>query len=173
MFQIATSFQQPDTVSFYNIVVFIHVAAAIVAFGVTFAYPIIDAALHRPGNLHHLAWWHRTQGELGQKLITSAATVLLLAGIYLAAAGPYDFGDTFVSAGIVIIVVVLGLGGALFAPTERKAAEIAERDISAAAGGQVRLSAEYDAIARRLSMAGILTSLLVLVAVFLMVIKPV
>src|SRR5437763_16044133 len=119
MLTLATSVQTPDTVSFYNIVVFIHISAAIIAFGVTFAYPIVDAILHRPGNLHHLAWWHRVQGELGPKLITASATVLLIAGIYLAAAGPYRFGDAFVSIGIIIVVVLLGLGGAFFAPTER------------------------------------------------------
>ena len=118
MFALATSFQEPDTISFYNIVVFIHIMAAIVAFGVTFAYPIVDAILHRPGNLKHLGWWHRVQGELGGKLITLSASVVLLAGLYMSAAGPYDFGKTFVSIGIVIIVVLLGVGGAFFAPTE-------------------------------------------------------
>jgi uncharacterized membrane protein len=172
MLALATSFQEPDTVSFYNIVVFIHITAAIVAFGVTFAYPIVDAVLHRPGNLQHLAWWHRTQVEIGQKLVTLSASVLLLAGLYLAAAGPFDFGSTFVSIGIVIIVVLLGLGGAFFAPSERKAAELAERDIAASAGGEVKLSAEYVALAGRLRIVGIASGLLVVVAVFVMVMKP-
>jgi uncharacterized membrane protein len=172
MHLLASSFQQPDTISFYNIVIFIHISAAIVAFGVTFAYPIVDAMLHRPGNLQHLAWWHRVQGELGPKLITSAATVLLLAGIYLAASGPYDFGSTFVSIGIAIVVVLLGLGGAVFAPTERKAAELAERDISAATGGVITLSGEYQAVARRLRIVGVISAGLVLLAVFVMVMKP-
>jgi uncharacterized membrane protein len=172
MLALATSFQEPDTVSFYNLVVFIHITAAIVAFGVTFAYPLVDVALHRPGNLQHLGWWHRTSVEIGQKLITSAATVLLLAGIYLAATGPFDFGSTFVSIGIVIIVVLLGLGGAFFSPTERKAAELAERDIAASAGGEVKLSAEYEALASRLRFVGVAASGLVVLAVFLMVMKP-
>ena len=172
MHLLASSFQQPDTISFYNIVIFIHISAAIVAFGVTFAYPIVDVILHRPDNLQHIAWWRRVQTEIGQKLITSAATVLLLAGIYLAASGPYDFGSTFVSIGIAVIVIVLGLGGAFFAPTERKAAELAERDISAAEGGVITLSAEYEAVARRLRTVGAVTGGLVLVAAFVMVMKP-
>jgi uncharacterized membrane protein len=139
---------------------------------VTFAYPIVDAILHRPGNLQHLGWWHRVQGEMGQKLITLSASVLLVAGIYLGAAGPYDFGDTFVSIGIVIIVALLGMGGAFFAPRERKAAEIAERDIAAAAGSEVKLSSEYEAVAQQLRIGGIIASVLVLLAVFLMVNKP-
>jgi uncharacterized membrane protein len=172
MLALATSVQAPDTVSFYNVVVFIHISAAVIAFGVAFAYPLVDAVLHRPGNLQHLAWWHRVQGEIGQKLITSAATVLLVAGIYLAEAGPYGFSDTFVTLGMVIIAALLGLGGAFFAPTERKAAELAERDIAAAAGGEIKLSAEYEAIAQRLKIVGIVSVVLVLIAVFVMVVKP-
>jgi uncharacterized membrane protein len=109
---------------------------------------------------------------MGQKLITLSASVLLVAGIYLGAAGPYDFGDTFVSIGIVIIVALLGMGGAFFAPRERKAAEIAERDIAAAAGSEVKLSSEYEAVAQQLRIGGIIASVLVLLAVFLMVNKP-
>jgi uncharacterized membrane protein len=172
MLAVATSFQEPNTISFYNIVVFIHISAAIVAFGVTFAYPIVDAILHRPGNLQHLAWWHGVQGELGKKLITISATVLLIAGIIMAASGPYDFGKPFVSIGLVIIIILLGLGGAFFGPTERKAAELAKRDIAAAADGEVKLSAEYEAVAARLRTVGIVSWVLILIAVFVMVIKP-
>ena len=38
---LATSFAEPGKVTFYNVVLFIHIAAAVVAFGVTFGYPII------------------------------------------------------------------------------------------------------------------------------------
>jgi uncharacterized membrane protein len=172
MYTFATSFQQPDTVSFYNVVIFIHVSAAIIAFGVTFAYPILDMIVHRPSNLRHVGWWHRAQHDIGQKLIAPAALILLLAGIYLASSGPYNFGSTFVSIGIVIIVVVLGLGGAFVGPNEHKAGELARRDIDAAAGGEIKLSAEYAAVAQRLRVGGMFSSALVLVAVFLMVVKP-
>ncbi len=74
----------------------------------------------------------RVQGEIGRKLVTLSATVLLIAGIYMAATGPYNFGKPFVGIGVLIIVVLLGLGGAFFAPTERKASELANRDIAAA-----------------------------------------
>ena len=48
MLTLATSVQQPDTVTFYNFVVFIHILAAIVAFGVTASYPIVDARAASP-----------------------------------------------------------------------------------------------------------------------------
>ena len=169
---LATSLQQPDTFSFYNLVVFLHITAAIIAFGVTFVYPLIDVVIHRPANRHHLPWWYRLQALIDQRVTTLAATVVLLAGIYLAAAGPYKFSSTFVSIGIVIIVVILGLLGAFLAPTERKLADLAERDIAASAGGDVRLSGEYEALASRLRMVGAVASGLVLIAVFVMVMKP-
>ena len=37
---LATSFQVPGELSFYNLVVFIHIAAAVVVFGALFAYPV-------------------------------------------------------------------------------------------------------------------------------------
>lgn len=172
MTALATSFYEPDHISFYNIVLFIHITAAIVAFGITFAYPLIDAILRRPANRKHLAWWHETQVDLGRKLITGSGTLLLLCGIYLAATGNYTFKQTFVTIGLVLIIVLLGMGGALFAPTERKLAEAAARDIAAAGDGEVALSADYEALANRVKIYGITANVLILIAVFVMVMKP-
>ncbi len=169
---LATSYYQPDTVSFYNVVLFIHIAAAVIAFGGTFTYGLVEAVVTRPEQRRHLAFWHRLQRELGAKIITPAAIVILAAGIYLAAAGNFGFGDTFVSIGIVIIVVLLGLGHAFFMPTELRAAEAAERDIEAAGDGEIVLGAEYETLAKRLMVVGIASNLLVLVAIFVMVMKP-
>src|SRR4051794_38332389 len=131
---IATSFYEPDKVTFYNVVLFIHIAAAVIAFGGTFTYGLVQAVVTRPEQRRHVAFWHRLQHEVGNNLITPAAIVILLAGIYLAAVGNYDFAKAFVTIGIVIIVVLLGAGHAFFAPNELRAAEAAERDIAAAGG---------------------------------------
>lgn len=158
--------------SFYNVVLFIHISAAVIAFGVTFAYPLIGIYVTRK-EPRMLPTQHRIQARLGQLLITPAATVLLIAGIYLGAQGPYKFGSTWIGAGIIIIVVLLGLGGAFFAPHERRAAQLAERDLAAAPpGGDVVFSAEYDAVAKRIAIVGSAANLLILVAIFLMTIKP-
>jgi hypothetical protein len=169
---LATTVQTPNTLSLYNVVIFIHITAALVAFGVVFAYPVVDVVLNRPGNLQHLGWWLETRATIASKLITYAALVLLLAGIVLASTGPFDFGHTFVGAGIVIVVVLLGLTGAFLTPQERKAAALAKRDIAAANGGEITLSAEYKAVIARLNAVGVFATVLVLVAIFLMVIKP-
>jgi uncharacterized membrane protein len=166
---LATSFNQPDKVSFYNIVLFLHVLSAIVAFGITFAYPMIFASLTRAGNVRHLAWWHRTQVEIERKIVSPAAAVLLICGIYLASDGIYGWKSTFVSLGLVIVLVIMGLLGAVLIPAESKAAVIAERAIGPDGSGG--LGADYQALARRMQLAGTIASVLVVVAVFLMVTK--
>jgi uncharacterized membrane protein len=169
---LALSYQEPGKVTFYNVVLFVHIAAAVVAFGVTFAYPFFNAAL-RKGYLQATPYLHHTQGVIGKLLITPAAVVILVAGIYLAAKGPYDFGDGFVGAGTVIIVILLGLGGAFFSRKEDRLFELATQAVAAAAGGgEVVFGEEYERTSKQVEVVGMLSSALVLLAVFLMVVKP-
>jgi Predicted integral membrane protein (DUF2269) len=167
----AVLFQETGKVTFYNLVLFVHIAAAIVAFGVTFAYPIIVPAL-RPKDLSAAPWFHRAQGKVGKLLITPAATLTLLSGLYLVWKGVYEMGDAFVGAGIAIIVFLLGLGGAFFSRKEDKLVQLAERDLAAGLGADGKLSEEYERTLGQVAAVGGLASLLVLVAVFLMVVKP-
>lgn len=160
---ILAAFQEPGKVSFYNLVLFVHISAAIVAFGVTFAYPLVFALGRRTENAQHLVFWHRIQARLGQWLITPAATVVLLAGLYLAADGPYDFGEPFVGAGILIIVLILGVGGAYLGPRADRLVELATQDPT---------SPEYLRLATAVERVGSALSALALIAVFLMVVKP-
>ena len=154
----------------YDVALAGHIAAIVVAFGVTFAYPVLVPFVQR----HHpraLPAVHEGQGRIGRFLITPAATVALVLGIYLAGDRHY-FGELWVQVPFAILVVLLGLAGAFFAPTERRAAELARRDVTAAGDMDVRWSAEYLAVARRLAIVGALAGLLVLVAVFFMTAKP-
>ena len=168
---LAVSFQETGKVSFYNVVVFVHIASAIVAFGVTFAYPIMGAAL-RPKDLANAPWLHRVQGTIGKFLITPSAVVLLLSGLYMTWKSAYDFGDGFVQAGITIIVILLGLGGAFFSRKEDQLVEFSERDLAAGLGADGKLSEDYERVNRQVATVGALTNVLILVAVFLMVVKP-
>jgi uncharacterized membrane protein len=168
---LATSFQEPGKVTFYNLVLFVHISAAIIAFGVVFTYPV-TVPLAQRAFPRHLPAVHRMQRAVGQRIITPAAILILLAGIYLAAKGPYDFGEGFVSAGIALVIIILGLAHAFFIPTEGRAAELAERDLARSGEGEPQLSDEYEQLGRRLAVVGGLTNLLILAAVFLMVVKP-
>jgi len=68
----------------------------------------------------------------------------------------------------VILFVLFGLSGGVFTPLEKRLAQLAERD--AQAGGA--RSAEYEQQAKKLAMFGSLAGLLIIVAVFLMTVKP-
>src|SRR2546423_13437019 len=108
---------------FYDVVVFIHIAAVVTAFGVTFVYPLIVPLTQRSAP-DKLPWLHQLQGEVGRKIITPSAAVVLLAGLYLGLSGdgPFDLKDWWVGFGLLAILVLLGLGGAVFAPREPRAA---------------------------------------------------
>jgi len=70
------------------------------------------------------------------------------------------------------IVVLLVLQLAVLGRTERRLAELAERDIAAAGSGEVELSDEYWAASKRSAIWGSLAGVLVLVILFFMVVKP-
>lgn len=152
---------------FYDVVVAAHVMCIVIAFGVTFAYPVILPWMTKahPGAM---ATVHETQQRVGRFVIMPFGTLALLTGIYLASDRDL-FKETWVVIPLVILVLLLGLGGAFFTPRERALAAIARRDLEAAAG---TLSDEYHAKAKVLGIVGALSSLLVLVAIFSMVAKP-
>jgi len=62
---------------------------------------------------------HETQARIGRYVITPAATIALLAGVNLATDAKL-WGETWVMISFVILVAILGLGGAVLAPTERR-----------------------------------------------------
>jgi uncharacterized membrane protein len=153
-------------IALYDVVLFVHILAVVVAFGVVFAYPLLDAHLRRAGP-GDLAVLHRGQVLLTQRLITPAMVVVLVAGLYLAL-DRWDLGEPWIGATFAILIVLFGLVGAVFTPTEKRCAELAARDRDAGGGP----SAEYEAQARKLAIFGAVATLLVVVAIFLMTVKP-
>lgn len=161
----------PGHLDFYTVVLFLHIAAAVIAFGATFAFPIIDVAIRR-ADLSALPVWNEAQNAIGMKLITPGAIVVLISGIYLAADRWSEAGGVWFSIAGAIVIVLLGLGHGFFAPNARKMAAQARTDLAAGAEANGKMSAAYEALAARTRNVGILSSLLVLTALLLMVWKP-
>ncbi len=149
---------------FYDVVLTVHIFAVILAFGVTFAYPFMAVAA-QGGHLGDLAAMHRFQVFLTRRLITPAMVVVLVAGLYLAL-DRWELSDPWISATFAILIVLFGMVGAVFAPAERRMAELTERD------GAGAPSEEYQRLVRRMNVAGPLAGVLILTAVFLMTAKP-
>ena len=161
----------PDHFDFYTLVLFVHVASAVIAFGATFAFPIVDVTIRR-ADLRALPVWHEAQNQIGMKLITPFATLILISGIYMAADRWDKFGGFWFSAAGAIVIVLLGLGHGFFAPNGRRMRDQAKEDLAAGAAESGRMSAAYEALAARTRAVGIFASLLVLAALLLMVWKP-
>ncbi len=142
--------------------------AVVIAFGVTFAYPIMFAVAARrdPRGLPLL---HRIEYTIERMLVNPGLLLVVIAGVYLASKGHY-WSDFFVQWGLGAVVVIGALVGSVMIPTSKRAEQIATRDLAAGGDGeaQVELSDEYRALVRRLTRVGTLLSVLVLVTIFFM-----
>jgi Predicted integral membrane protein (DUF2269) len=156
--------------SAYDVVLAIHIMAVVVAFGVTFAFPLMFAVAARPYP-HGLPLLHRVEYTTARLLTNPALVVVLGAGIYLASK-EHHWSEFFVQWGLGAVVVIGALVGAVMIPGAKRAEELAARDLAAAGEGAPAASEEYLAVVRRLTIVGSLLSLLVLVTILFMAIKP-
>lgn len=153
-------------VTFYTVVLSVHVAAIVIAFGVTFAYPVMYSFGQRT-EPRSMPGFHRIQDQVGKRVISPFMALALLCGIYLASK-LHAWSDFYVQWGFGVIIVLGALGGAFFAPRERKLAALAERDVAAAAGGEVTFSEEYKALRRLVFRVNVLGNVLILATIYFM-----
>ena len=153
-------------VMFWEVVLAVHIAAIVIAFGVTFAYPVMYAVgIKRAPRT--MPGFHRIQDYVGKFVISPFIALALLCGIYLAS-HLHQWSTFYVQWGLAVIVVLGGLGGAFFAPRERKLGELADRDIAASGDGEVTFSEEYIGLRKQVELVGYISSALVLVTIYFM-----
>jgi hypothetical protein len=88
---VAVSFNQPDKVSLYNVVLFVHIASAIAAFGVTFTYPVVLPLARRPHRRASRSFTaSRTICRLANRvaLVAGGASLLVLVAAFLMVVKP-------------------------------------------------------------------------------------
>lgn len=153
-------------VMFWQVVLAIHIAAVMIAFGVTFAYPLFALAGARLDRAA-LPWFHRMQQLIGRRLISPGLGVVLIAGIYLASK-LHQWHAFYVQWGIAVVVILGALEGAFMVRQEGRMAELAERDLAA---GQSDWSPEYLALRQRVGAVGVLMNVLVLITIYLMAVQ--
>ena len=152
--------------SFSDVILAIHILAVVVAFGVTFAYPIFVVWGGRQ-DPRAMPWLHRVQQRIGQRLISPGLGVVLLAGIYLAS-HEHQWSKFYVGWGLAAVVVIGAIEGGFMVKNEGRIADIAARDVAAAGDGDVVWSSEYEGLLRRLGAVGALLDLIVVVTVLFM-----
>jgi uncharacterized membrane protein len=161
----------PLAVTSYQFSIFIHVTAVVVGFGATFAEAIMFPVAMKVGK-RHLPYVHRLQLAINQRLATPALVVVLATGFYQVSKGDWDLGDFWLSATLMIVLVLGGLIGAYFIPTDRRLGAMVEAEIKAAGDGEVVLSGDYQRQSRMEGIVGTIAGLLIVAAVYLMVVKP-
>jgi len=158
-------------ISLYEVSLWVHITAVVVGFGATFAESVAFPVAMKL-DPRHLPYVHRLQLAINQRLATPALVVVLLTGVYQVIDGAWGFGDFWISASFLILIVLGGLIGGYFVPADRKLGAMVERELADAGPGAVRLSDDYQRQARREGALGGLAGVLVVAAIFLMVTKP-
>ena len=150
-----------------NISIWIHITAAVVGFGATFAEAVTFPVAMKLDK-RHLPYVHKLQLFINQRLATPALVVILVTGIYQVSEGNFSFGDMWISFTFLIVIVLGGLLGAYFIPTDRRLFDQVTKEL--AETGEP--SKAYLADVRREGVMGTITGILIVVALFLMVAKP-
>ena len=155
------------TVTGYNVGLFIHVLAVVLAFGPTYGYGFFigfadtKAPTAVPAVLKAVNMTNRF-------LVTPAMLAVLAAGFYLLSEGDIGMSESWVQVGLVAIVALFALVHGFFIPRTKRAIQMSERDLAAGA----ELSDEYRAVSAQMARVGQLAGLVVAVAIFFMVVKP-
>jgi hypothetical protein len=160
-------------VTFYSVVVFAHVFAAVAGLGITFAYPLLWTVA-RSRYPRSLPFLFASQNRIGKTIIGPLVGLLIASGLYMVISedGGFGFDALFVQVGLPIAVYVFFMGPLYFSPREAKLAELADRDIAAAGPGVVVLSDEFNALYRQVLTVSSVSIALIAVAIFFMAVKP-
>jgi hypothetical protein len=155
----------------YNVSVFLHVTAVVVGLGVTFVeaftYPL--AAQLSP---RYYPFVHRLGLFINRWVAPPAMVIILATGFYQVADANLSLGEFWISATILIVVVVLGLGGAYFIRVDKRMIALADEAVAAAGGGEPVMGEEHGRLMRQHAIVGMATGVLIVVAIFLMTTKP-
>jgi hypothetical protein len=150
----------PLAVQFYDVVVWFHIVAFLIAFGPTYGYGLFMAAAAKAGP-QAMTEAVRAMMKWDRIAVTVGAILLLVSGHYMVAER-FDFSDFFVNWGNIVVLVILGMTHAYFIPRER-------RVIAALEEGR---EDEAQAIGQKVGMVGAFMGVLVILTVYMMAVKP-
>lgn len=145
---------------------FLHVLAAVIAFGPIFVFPIIGTlAAQMP---QHMRFAMELNHRIEVRLVIPLALTMLVSGIGLIWTADINVFLTvylLVSIGLYLLALSISIG--ILLPTTRRLVGIAEEDADAGITSPAVMS-----LVRRNQMYGGVTTVLFLVIIFLMIIQP-
>ena len=93
------------SISAYTISIWIHVSAAVIGFGATFAGAVAFTLAARKYP-RHLPFVHHLSLAINRRLATPALVVVLITGFYQVSKGNWSMGSFWISATLVILIVL-------------------------------------------------------------------
>jgi uncharacterized membrane protein len=146
----------------YELLKFLHVTLAIIAVGFNASYGVwLARAAREPSHQVHVL---RGIKVLDDRFANPAYGLLLVTGLAMVVVGDLSLTTFWLGLGLGLYVVAVALGLAVYTPTLRSQIRVLE-----SSGPD---STEYQGLARRGQVVGILLAAIVVVIVFLMVTKP-
>ena len=145
----------------YDASVAIHVVAALVGFGVTFSYPVIQLVAERRGP-DALALGLEAILAISRWVAVPATLLVGATGVFQLADGPYSLEDAWLAVSLGLYFAVMAVAVLYLAPAYRRAGDAAR------AGS----ADDYRAAARGIKLVGPLVAGAVLTIAVLMEVKP-
>lgn len=149
---------------FYSIVLFVHIAFAIVWIGGAVAIQLIASIHDRASDAVGLEKTLAGASQLGPKLFTPAGLIVLAGGIFMTIDGPWSFGSLWIILALIGFVASFGIGVLWLGPQAERVDEITQ-----SAGG---MTPKAHAMTMRALVVARVDTLILFLIVFAMVIKP-
>jgi uncharacterized membrane protein len=146
--------------TWYQILLFVHIAGAIVWVGGGFYVQVYGMIELRSGDPTVIARFAGNAGRLGERLFTPTSIVVLLAGIGLMIDGDWPWGRLWVDFALVAWLGSAVLGAAYLGPTAKRIAVVGPQ------------TAEGQRLIRRVFAALRIDLMFLFAIVFAMVVKP-
>jgi uncharacterized membrane protein len=156
----------------YEFSLAVHVAAAVIGFGSTFTYPVIQIVAERR-DPRALPFAMAAILAISSFVAVPATAVVGVTGIYQLASGPYGLEDAWAATGLALYVAIMLVAVLYLAPCYRRAEREAQRMVAGVGADEaVVLSPAYRAATRRTAIVGSGVGTAVLATVVLMELKP-
>ena len=149
---------------------FLHILAAVIAFGPIFVFPIIATLVAQsPQNMKFAV---ELNHRIETRLVIPLALTMLVSGSGLIWTANINFFQTpFLIVAVVLYLLAIGIALRVLLPNTQKLLGLAEQAPALASEGGAPL-AQILTLVRRNQMFGGFTTVLFLVIIFLMVIEP-
>jgi len=149
---------------------FLHITAAVIAFGPIFVFPIIGVLVQKQPQ--HFRFAVELNHAIETRLVLPLASSMLISGVGLIIAAHINlFATTYLWVALLLYLTAMAIALGVAVPTTAKLLALAHQNDSAAATPGAP-PARVLQLVGRVRKAGMVLTVLFLVIIFLMIIKP-